>query len=63
MDWREEYKRCNELAQQNSEAGLKQEYSYWTGRADGVRWLGEIVDFNGRMKEFANAIKAEEERK
>ena len=44
MDWREEYNRCREIATENSEVGSKQGYSYWTGRADGIRWLGEIAD-------------------
>lgn len=44
MDWRVEYNNCMKIATENSEAGFEQGYSYWTGRADGVRWLGEIVD-------------------
>lgn len=58
MDWKEEFKRCTELAIENSKAGLKQEYSYWTGRADGIRWLGEIMD-----SKVMDAIRAERERK
>lgn len=50
MDWKEEFKRCRELAEKNSKVGLKQEYSYWTGRADGVRWIGEITDKTTLMR-------------